>query len=438
MNLPAKHHGKRVRIYLNETDHSGGIPTASRVIEFLRKQNAAGATVMRAEAGFGASGRIHTQQLVDLAVDLPLIVEWVDDEVRVEQLLPELLSMITPGLVTLDDTTIALSPIRPVRDVSSDVSVSAIMTRNPITAEADLPLREVVARMNRNGVRALPVVEAGVPIGMITSGDLIDRAAIAIGLGQFADLRPSEPAWGIDENEHTLTAREIMTAPVVTATSSARLSQVANAMVSHKLKRFPVVDERGAMVGIVSRVDLLRTVAQFPNRDQAHAPIHPLSPAMKVSDVMRRDVPIVLVDAGIPEVIQALISTRLNLTFVVDSTKHVLGLITATELLQRVTPSLRRNTLAALMRRIPFFHSDSEYVESERHAGARNASGLMTAKFERMRTTDSLGDAISAMVSGAHKVVAIVDDAGCLLGVVDRADVLRGVLRSVTTPSRPI
>lgn len=436
MNTPARRPLERVRIYLNETDHSGGVPTVSRIIEFLRKENAAGATVLRAEMGFGGSGRIHTQQLVDLAVDLPLIVEWIDDAARVAQLLPELLTMITPGFVTVEDTTAVLSPIRPVRDLSSELTVTTIMTGNPVTVEGDLPVQDVVARMNDAGVRALPVVEAGVPIGMITSGDLIERAAIALGLAQFAGLRPSEPAWEIEQTRVTLTARQIMTAPIVTVGATARLSQVANAMVLHKLKRLPVVDERGTLVGLVSRFDLLRTVAQFPARDHARDPVPRLGQGVAMTDVMRRDVPTVLVDAGIPEVLQALISTRLNLTFVVDATKRVVGLITAAELLQRVTPALRRNALTALMRRMPFFHTDPEYAESERHAGARNASGLMTAYFERARTNDPLEKAIAAMVSGSHKVIAIVDDADCLLGVVDRADVLRGLLRSATPPRK--
>jgi uncharacterized protein len=100
--------GVRVRIYFGERDHApgafGGQPLWSALLEHLRREGAAGATVTRGLAGFGAHSRIHTASIVDLSSDLPLILEWVDTESRVDALLPGVSAILagTGGLLTTD------------------------------------------------------------------------------------------------------------------------------------------------------------------------------------------------------------------------------------------------------------------------------------------------------------------------------------------------
>jgi PII-like signaling protein len=94
--------GTRVRIYFGERDHYQGKALWSVLLDFLRAEGAAGATVLRGLAGYGAHSRIHAATLVDLSADLPLILEWVDRNERVEQLLPRIIPMLDGGLVTID------------------------------------------------------------------------------------------------------------------------------------------------------------------------------------------------------------------------------------------------------------------------------------------------------------------------------------------------
>lgn len=100
--------GTRVRVYFGEHDHHKHVPLWRAVLELLRREGAAGATVTRGLAGFGAHSRIHTASLVDLSADLPLVVEWVDTRERVERLLPRLTEMLegTGGLLTTDSVEI--------------------------------------------------------------------------------------------------------------------------------------------------------------------------------------------------------------------------------------------------------------------------------------------------------------------------------------------
>ena len=94
--------GRRVRIYFGESDLYEGKPLYSALLDFLRAEGAAGATVTRGIAGFGAQSRIHTASIVDLSSDLPLLLEWIDSAEQVEALMPKIGEMLDGGLVTIE------------------------------------------------------------------------------------------------------------------------------------------------------------------------------------------------------------------------------------------------------------------------------------------------------------------------------------------------
>jgi PII-like signaling protein len=92
----------RVRIYFGEHDHHEGRALWQVLLELLRREGAAGATVLRGLAGFGAHSHIHAATLVDLSSDLPLVLEWVDTDERVARLLPQVIALLDGGMVTTD------------------------------------------------------------------------------------------------------------------------------------------------------------------------------------------------------------------------------------------------------------------------------------------------------------------------------------------------
>ena len=92
-----------VRIFLGESDQFHHTPLARALLERLRREGFAGATVIHGVAGFGASSVIHTASLVELSSDLPVLIEVIEDEAHVERLLPILDEMVTGGaLVTVE------------------------------------------------------------------------------------------------------------------------------------------------------------------------------------------------------------------------------------------------------------------------------------------------------------------------------------------------
>ena len=96
-----------VRIFLGESDQWHHTPLWRALLERLRREGFAGATVTHGVAGFGASSIIHTASLIELSSDLPVLVEVVDDQSHVDRLLPILDEMITGGaLVTMEQVRV--------------------------------------------------------------------------------------------------------------------------------------------------------------------------------------------------------------------------------------------------------------------------------------------------------------------------------------------
>jgi len=90
------------RIFVGESDKWHRQPLATALVERLRKEGFAGATVFRGVAGFGARSVLHTSHILRLSEDLPILVEVVDTQERIAHLIPILDEMISEGLVTLE------------------------------------------------------------------------------------------------------------------------------------------------------------------------------------------------------------------------------------------------------------------------------------------------------------------------------------------------
>lgn len=100
MKLPEE--GTLLRIFIGESDRHGGKPLYESIVLKARELNMAGATVTRGLLGFGADSRLHTAKVLRLSEDLPVVVEIVDSQERIEALLPFLDRAVTEGLITME------------------------------------------------------------------------------------------------------------------------------------------------------------------------------------------------------------------------------------------------------------------------------------------------------------------------------------------------
>ena len=106
-----------VRIFLGESDRWKHRPLARALLERLRAEGFAGATVIHGVAGFGASSVIHTTSLVELSSDLPVLIEIVDNDEHIERLLPILDEMLSGGaLVTVERVRVLKYAAAPKRE----------------------------------------------------------------------------------------------------------------------------------------------------------------------------------------------------------------------------------------------------------------------------------------------------------------------------------
>jgi uncharacterized protein len=102
-----------VRVFIGESDKWHHRSLATALIERLRTEHFAGATVFRGVAGFGAHSALHTTKLLRLSEDLPIVIEIVDSEDRMPQLTQILDEMVSEGLVTLEKVRVLKYAARP-------------------------------------------------------------------------------------------------------------------------------------------------------------------------------------------------------------------------------------------------------------------------------------------------------------------------------------
>lgn len=95
-----------MRIFIGESDRYDHRPLYEALVELLRKEGFAGATVLRGVSGFGAHRVYHSQKLLDLSADLPMIVEAVDTQEKINAIMPSIHEMMAGGMITLEKVSV--------------------------------------------------------------------------------------------------------------------------------------------------------------------------------------------------------------------------------------------------------------------------------------------------------------------------------------------
>ncbi len=135
------------------------------------------------------------------------------------------------------------------------MQVKDVMTKDVLVVFEQTPFKEIAELIQRHHVSAVPVLDHRRPVGVVSAADLLLKADhgrrgwLPVWLG--ATLREERKARGV-------CARDLMTSPVIVVEPEATISDAADLMLHHHVKRLPVVDASGKLVGIVSRSDLLK------------------------------------------------------------------------------------------------------------------------------------------------------------------------------------
>ena len=296
--------------------------------------------------------------------------------------------------------------------------VRDVMTRDVAAVGSSAPLTEVVDLLLHRGIKAVPVAEGRRVIGIITGGDLLERG----GMGLRLSLQRLLSAEELAEQKRQLassgkTAADVMTLPVLTIGESEKVTRAARIMAERQVKRLPVVDKEGSLVGIISRLDVLETFASHA-QGQEGLPTLPKGLLQTAADVMFHDVATVSPETSLNEVLNRIVSTPLRRVIVVDETRRVLGMISDADLLERAathpSPGFLRQIIAFLAR---------PPAEVIRISGS--ASEAMEKDVYTVQSTTPLSEIARIMTEKRVKRIVVVDDSGRLLGMVDRESILR-------------
>ena len=300
------------------------------------------------------------------------------------------------------------------------LQVKDIMSQDITVVSSSTSLAELVKLLVERQLKAVPVVDGGKVVGIVTGGDLVQRSGMGLRLSLQRSLPPemlAEQVRGLAAEAKT--AADVMSAPVVSIGENARVAEAIRLMTERQLKRLPVLDAYGALVGMVSRFDVLAAFAGFPGV-QAALPVPGLPLPQTAGDVMFRDVPGIAPEATVSEVLEKLVSTPLRRVVVVDPSRRVLGIIVDAALLSRLS---RRGAPGALRALLSFLSSRS----GEPLDISGTAADVMERRVYTVRQDAPLSEVLQTMLSNRVKRLVVVDAERRLVGMVDRASLLRAI-----------
>ncbi len=287
---------------------------------------------------------------------------------------------------------------RELRRLRASAPVHDLMSREVRSVRPDTSVADAVEMLIGKAYKALPVVDdERRVVGILTDGDVLRRLGLPAAGVQSA-LTRAELGRELEALRHSgQTVKDIMVSPVVTTTEDAPIAQAVKVMTQRGIKRLLVVDRDGRLIGVVSRVDVLRALAQPAVAEAPQAEVRP-GHHVQVRDVMVTEVPKVHVDAGLNKVVDLLVSSAERRIVVVDTDERVLGIITDGDLIKRASGTERSGLLGALSRRL----SSAEGV----NLAARTAGEVMTANPVTVTPETRLLDALQLLLRAQGQAFA--------------------------------
>lgn len=410
-------------VYISESDTYKGRSLAQQIVETLRDAGCPGATVLRGVGGFGSHQVLHSELAIEIASQLPLVITLIDRAERVAEVLPKLRDMVHEGMIAVTPVEAIYRSRRERGPFPRHLVVGDVMSRDVARVAPEEPASHIVNLLLERGLRAVAVVDGGGHVvGIITDSDLLSRGAQDLSLRLQRSLPLSEQAaqeQALAAKAHT--AADLMTPGPQTLAEHLSLAEAAAIMAGHDRKRMPVVNGSNHLVGMVSRYDLLKTVAEGMRQRPEEPLVLPDGAPSTVADVMIAGPHAVREGSPVADVLDALVESPMRRVVVLDDAKKVLGIITDGDVLRRAS---RRMEPGALSQLAALLSASKRPVGLQVEGYERSAGETMSSPAITVRADAPVAEAIRLMMAHRVKALPVVDADGRFVGLVGRAGLL--------------
>jgi len=358
---------------------------------------------------------------------MPLKIEIVLPASEAERVLPTIREMVVDGIVAVNDLAV-ISHKTQKHLIPRRLQVRDVMTSSPQKVHATTPVSNVVRTLLSGGFNGVPVVDDfDKPIGIITQGDLISRGKMPVRLGLMQQLGQENLDAVLKEMADT-SAGQIMTQPVITIAEDSPLSHAVDRMLKNKLKRLPVVNAEGKLVGILARLDVFRTITtEMPTWKTIQACNIALSDVCRVKDIMRRDTYTVTAETSLEEVMRVIDANDIQRVAVVADDGKFLGLISDRDLL-RLFSGHRVGLWDRLASKLTFTELGKRHKAVVEEARKRTAGEIMKTDLITVGQATPIDEAIGLMTARGIKRLPVVGPDGTFLGMISRDSLLRAAI----------
>lgn len=416
---------RAIEIFTSESARCRKKPLADAVIQYIRGLKiAARCIVTRGIAGCYEGGEVATTRLEVLSFNQPVRIYIVVPAEEADRVLDGLDGMIGEGIVALHDLNV-LSYRANNTFFPRQLKVRDVMTPSPKSVAAAAALNDTVRMLLSSVFTGVPVVDSeNRPVGVITQGDLITRGGLPLRLGLLAasDENRRESVLNLLASRQ---AAEVMTTPAITIADDRPLAEAVDLMLAKGVKRLPVVDPAGRLAGMLSRIDIFRTVMrEAPDWNAFRAQKIEVAHLKSVGDILRRDTHTVSPETPLDEVIRVIDHNDIQRVAVIDAEGKLLGLISDGDLLHFFKPK-HEGIWQRLAKVKDPFKQDACRGDLQRCLMETSAGAVMTTDLVTVREELLIEEAIGLMVEKALKRLPVVDADGRFKGMVSRDSLLR-------------
>ncbi len=415
-----------IEIFTNEEARYQGKPVSDAVVEYVRSLKIPARCVVTCGiAGCYESGEVATGRLEILSLNLPIRICIVIPVKESKRVLDGLNGMVVEGIVALHDLRVLRHSTRNAF-FPRQLRVRDVMTAEPASVKSDTPLSDAVRLLLPSIFTGLPVLDDQQrPIGVITQGDLIRKGGLPLRLGMLAESEDHRREAVLNQLA-SRKAAEAMTVPAVMIAQDRPLTEAVELMLGRDVKRLPVVDGTGCLAGMLSRLDIFRTVMrEAPDWDAFKAQKVEVEHLKRVGDILRRDVHAVSPETKIDEVIQHIFDNDIQRVAVIDSEGKLLGLISDRDLLRYFKPTQKGIWHRLAKVKHPFEQDACRTGDLRRCLSETNAASVMNMELTTVAEEMLIEDAIGIMIEKGLKRLPVVDSQGRFAGMISRDSLLR-------------